>query len=190
MIAASWLHLGGTAWEAEGLGAEEQARADGFGSLQRRRQYLAGHHLLRQVAAHLLDLEPGQVALSAEGLPRCVNQSAPLWLSLSHSGTVVVAAGCSLGPVGIDVEQRDQRRDWASLAEGLGWTAADAASPDGFLLRWTLKEALYKAGLDRAEAAWQGLSGEAVLTLVGPRGSELQWLSPEHPSLKRFAVTI
>jgi 4'-phosphopantetheinyl transferase len=190
MIAASWHRLDGTLPPAAGLTPQEQARADGFGSARRRRQYLAGRQLLRQVAACVLNLEARQIALSAEGLPRCLNQAAPLWLSLSHSGPFVAAVASSQGPVGIDVEQRERQRDWAGLAAGLGWTGAEAARPEGFLLRWTLKEALFKAGMGAVETAWQAVSDGAVLTLVGHDSTALQWLSAEHPDLKKLAVTI
>ncbi|MEM1434021.1 MAG: hypothetical protein AAGG11_08215 [Pseudomonadota bacterium] len=68
--------------------------------------------------------------------------SADWHLSLSHSGTEIAAAAARNLAIGIDLE-RHRPRDFARLDRLLGWTAS---SPMAFYPRWTLAEALYKAG--------------------------------------------
>jgi phosphopantetheinyl transferase len=182
MLAALWERLDGkpAALSLDGLSPEERSRAGAFGNERRLAQYLAGRRLLRQAAAALLDVDAAGLVLNAEGQPRCLNSPRPLWLSLSHSGPFVVAAASDEGPVGVDVEQREQSRDWAALAVGLGWSGADEA--EGFLLRWTLKEAHFKAGLEHARYAWQAVDALAVISLVSVGAAEPRWLPTDRPN--------
>jgi phosphopantetheinyl transferase len=187
MIQAAWTRLGGFA-PGQGpalpafLTPAEAERADRFKVADRKRQYLTGHGLLRLLASQVLSIPAERIGLSAEGRPAFAASPVPIWLSLAHSGPFVAAVVSDEGPVGVDIEILDQERDWAGLAKGMRWDAEAASEKRGFLERWTLKEAEFKAGLP----AGSGFARHAILpdfciTLVSATEAEAVWLGPETP---------
>lgn len=161
------------------LSNEERSRLDAMRSESRRRQYLAGHWLIRCLAAEAFGGVPREWLLtaSAEGVP--VLQSAVhnagqmIPASLSHSAGWVAAAVAPF-PVGIDLECESKPRDLLALADE-AFSPAECAQlrqlpanelAAAFYLFWTLKEATGKReghGL-RTEAArrQQPIRAEAV----------------------------
>jgi len=126
------------------LSAEELARAEGMGSPELRRRFLARRWMRR-------DLLRGA--------------SEDVWWSASNSGGLAALA-VSPWRVGLDIERRRERRRWGGIARrrySADEQRAVAGSADRFLEFWTLKEAYLKAlglglagGLDSLECT--GLS--------------------------------
>jgi len=144
---------GGLAW----LSGDERARLDAMRSEIRRRQYLAGHWLIRCLAAEVFGGAASQWLLtaSAEGAPilqsAAHNAGQAIPASLSHS-TGWVAAALAPFPVGIDLECESKPRELLALADE-AFSPAECAQlrslPAGelaatFYLYWTLKEATGK----------------------------------------------
>lgn len=174
------------------LTAQESARLQAITAPQRRRQYLAGHWLLRQLAAQACGGEPARwrfaagpdprPRLACEGLP-------PLWASLSHSGDRVAAA-VARQPIGLDLEQPRRSRDLVALANFL-FAPEEAATVEGateglarsavFYTLWTLKEARGKRsgeGLQPAQAR------RVAARPCAPAEAEAwHWALPEQGSL-------
>lgn len=137
----------------------ERERLAGFSSAARRRSFIAGRWLARQLVACLLGGESEALVLpiDAQGRSRA---HAGLALSISHSGDWVACA-VARGPVGIDIEGLRPRGDLLTLAATVHSPAqcATLAELDGdaqlrrFYELWTLKEAWLKcrgSGLDFA----------------------------------------
>jgi len=135
----------------------EQSRLLEIKAPLRRRQYLAGHWLLRVLAAELQGGAPEawRFCVDADPRPRLSRDGSSLvWASLSHSGDQVAAAVAGQ-PVGIDLEGPRRPRDLVALANFLfspEEAAHVAAALDGgsragaFYTYWTLKEARGKRG--------------------------------------------
>lgn len=136
----------------EWLTGEERQRLDAMASPERRRNYVAGHSLARELGArwHGVDIARLSVHRLADGRP-CLHLDgapSPLSLSLSHSGGWILA-GIATVPIGVDVEVPRRARDIDALArhvfapEEAGRLAAMAS--DGrlgaFHEIWALKEA-------------------------------------------------
>jgi 4'-phosphopantetheinyl transferase len=187
MIKAAWTRLGGFAPDQGPplpafLTPGETARADRFRIPDRRRQYLAGHGLLRLLASQVLAMPPERIGLSAEGRPVFEASPFPIWLSLAHSGPFVAAIASDEGPVGVDIETLDQERDWANLARGMRWDADAASDKRGFLERWTLREAEFKSGLPAgAGFARHAILPDFCITLVSATETKAEWLGPAAP---------
>lgn len=166
----------------------EAARHQAFSMPSRRRVFLAGRWLARWLFAQAVGGEPLRLALDGEGAPRCA--ALPAWaLSISHSGDWVAAAVAEGGPLGLDLEWENPRRDWQGLARFLGLDAADAAA---FYRHWTLGEAwikadtrpraLHEAAPLRWQAAangeaWQARDGERGLHVALQADGEPRWLA-------------
>jgi phosphopantetheinyl transferase len=143
----------GTAW----LTAGEDLRLQAIAAALRRRQYLAGHWLLRTMASAALGGEPGEWRFEIDEDPRPRLRHADgrlLWASLSHSGEQLAAA-IATAPVGLDLERPRKPRDYLAIASYLfspEEAALVAASEDGapreqcFHRFWALKEARGKRG--------------------------------------------
>lgn len=143
----------GTAW----LTAGEGLRLQGIVAALRRRQYLAGHWLLREMAGDALGGAPADWRFETDADPRPRLRHADgrgLWASLSHSGEHLAAAIAS-APVGLDLERPRKPRDYVAIARFLfSQEEADqvAAIAEGtarervFHLFWALKEARGKRG--------------------------------------------
>lgn len=143
----------GTAW----LTGPEDLRLQGIVAALRRRQYLAGHWLLRTMASDAHGGEPADWRFETDADPRPRLRHADgrgLWASLSHSGEHLAAAIAS-APVGLDLERPRKPRDYLAIARFLfSPEEADlvAATDEGvprehvFHLFWALKEARGKRG--------------------------------------------
>lgn len=143
------IQLGALDW----LTDTERNRHDGMVSVERRRSFLAGHRLARELGAQwhgvafarvaVCNLDDGRPSLHVDGAP------SPLWISLSHSGGWILG-GIADTPIGVDVEvPRRPRRDIDALAR-YAFSAEEAARIAGlpqaerigaFHEVWALKEA-------------------------------------------------
>ena len=95
-----------TAW----LTAGEDLRLQAIAAALRRRQYLAGHWLLREMAAEAFGDAPPAWRFETDEDPRPRLRHADgrrLWASLSHSGEQLAAA-IAPAPVGLDLERPQQ----------------------------------------------------------------------------------
>lgn len=138
------------------LTAAEQSRLLAIQAPLRRRQFLAGHWLVRVLAAEAFGGEPRQWSFEtdADPRPRLSRAGTMIWASLSHSGDCVAAAVANQ-PIGLDLEMPRRPRDLVALANFLfspDEAARVAAAPDDgpragiFYTYWTLKEARGKRG--------------------------------------------
>lgn len=135
----------------EWLSEEEQACLAEFGAAVRRREFVAGRAVVRQLLAEVLDTSPREVPIRrAEDGAVEVDRNG--WFaSISHSDEHAVAA-CARYPVGVDLEQIKPRD--AGIArfllhpenrrEGL-IDRLPYDSNTALILCWTLKEAVLKA---------------------------------------------
>jgi 4'-phosphopantetheinyl transferase len=143
----------GTAW----LTAGEDLRLRRIVAALRRRQYLAGHWLLRLMASEAHGGEPADWRFETDADPRPRLRHADgrgLWASLSHSGEHL-AASIASAPVGLDLERPRKPRDYVAIARFLfspeeayqvAATDEGAARERVFHLFWALKEARGKRG--------------------------------------------
>jgi 4'-phosphopantetheinyl transferase len=139
------------------LSESERQRLCLITSTQRARQFLAGHWLLRTLAADALGGDARDWSMLA-----CSDHAPVLSLSphdegrdvhgsLSHCGDLVAAAIASF-PVGIDVERPSKPRSLLAIAEAT-FSPRECAElqglpeserPAAFYLYWTMKEAAGK----------------------------------------------
>lgn len=138
------------------LDATERTRVESLERPADRGRSLVGAALLRVAVAARLGVGPGQVVVDrtctecggTHGAPRIVGPGAPVpWVSVSHSGVLVVVALSPHGPVGVDVQRAsdlpDPRaaQDWvrreaalkaqtAALAHGHAVTRLNAVEAD------------------------------------------------------------
>ncbi|GAB2502259.1 4'-phosphopantetheinyl transferase family protein [Arenimonas alkanexedens] len=143
----------GTAW----LTAGEDLRLQAITAALRRRQYLAGHWLLRCLASATQGGEAPDWRFETDADPRPRLRHADgrqRWASLSHSGDQLAVA-VATAPIGLDLERPRRERDYLAIANYLfspEETAQVAAAEPGlarercFHLFWALKEARGKRG--------------------------------------------
>lgn len=139
------------------ISPSEQVRLSRLRVAERRRQYLAGHWLLRRMLAEQLGSDPRAVILiERDNLPPAVADSS-LRVSLSHGGEWIAAAW-SVTPIGIDLEPRTPRPALERLQHLLlnADEVLGSLDNDALLQRWVLKEALIKR--DHASALPEQLS--------------------------------
>jgi len=176
------------------LDAGEQARLQGMSSPRRRRQFLAGHGLARQLAEAVTGRPAGEWRWQVDdGQRRRLVHGCgeALFVSVSHSGDRVAAA-VGRRALGLDLECDPRERDWPALARSLfepGVARRVGADPAAFRRAWALAEAeakrsgegIQRAGLRRlsiepagpaeAEAwAWP-LAGQGALALAAWPGA-------------------
>ena len=114
----------------------------------------------RALALHLLN-RTARGAWTIEEAPSgqpMAHGPVPRHVSISHTGSTVVAAASALGPVGIDIERPKPARNLARLAQRAFGPAEQAAvarlGSAAFYRVWTLREAISKAtGLGMEQAA-------------------------------------
>lgn len=166
----------------------------------RRRQFLAGHWLVRDLAARCRGGTAADWQLESDdrGQPALRHRNTRLSASISHSGAFVAVAVANQ-PVGLDLEYPGRPRDLAALA---GFTfspeecrALEQAPSDQrirqFLSTWSLKEAFGKrsgeglkpsrarrmltreADPASAEAWLWNLPGQGVLALAAWPGARV-----------------
>jgi 4'-phosphopantetheinyl transferase len=114
------------------LDATERARVDSFTRPADRGRSLLGAALLRVAVASHLGIDPAEVVVDRtcaecggpHGAPRILHPGTPgPWVSISHSGLLVVVALSPLGPVGVDVQRIE---DLPDPAMGPGWVRREA----------------------------------------------------------------
>jgi 4'-phosphopantetheinyl transferase len=143
--------------EVAQLSPDERARCQRFVFRRDRRDFAAGHALLRRVLSMHDDVraDAWTFVADANGKPSLARQSAalPLVLKPSHTHGVVACGVTRYGEVGVDVECVERVTDGRDIAERYFSTAElaelDARAGDEraarFIELWTLKEAYLKA---------------------------------------------
>ncbi len=109
-------------------------------------RFLTGRMLLRELVADLTGADPASITVTA-ACPDCGREHGRprvdgAFVSLSHTGDLVVAAGSPTAPVGVDVERRDAAA--AGRADERLAAIRLVAAGEG-LEHWTRVEAVLKA---------------------------------------------
>lgn len=129
---------------------EDHAHAETFRRLQRRNQSLLGRALLRRLLTRKTGLDGCEWMISSvSGVSvRHPNFQAPLFASISHSGTAATAVLSVDGPTGVDIEQISNKRDMAKILRGLMPEKAEAPQDiaDRYAV-WTMYEAWLKTSI-------------------------------------------
>lgn len=135
-------------WEAY-LSEDEREQMRCFGSEKRRREFLLGRAVLRELLARRLDRAPGQIAVyqADDGAPEV--EGSPVQVSLTHSHGWAAAVVASRA-VGIDMEyiQPRHRRLYEQIlhdGEMEMFHALPGSHDERQILCWTVKEATLKA---------------------------------------------
>lgn len=198
---ASWLPL---------LGGDEQARYARFVRCERRRQFIAGRVLLRQLAGQIAGVPPVDLTIMERHgqapllfFPP-VFQS-PFYFSLSHSGPWVACAISTHAALGLDIESLDPARDIDALA-AQAFSAEECAALQGlppqerrmaFYRLWSRYEARIKLGLPTSHevgSGWMlahpqlsiavcsadGQAGPPILQTMTP--DVLTWMASSRPT--------
>ncbi|SHG68555.1 4'-phosphopantetheinyl transferase superfamily protein [Massilia sp. CF038] len=144
------------------LSAGEQARYRAFVRQARRRQFLIGRVLLRQMLGQMLNLAPERVVLQER--PGAAPQldhpdAAAIGLSIAHSGPWVACTASLECKLGLDIEVLDPARDIGALAaqafdaQACAWLAArpEASRLRDFYAMWCAQEARIKLGPSPAQ---------------------------------------
>lgn len=149
------------------LSENEQRRLASLKNVTRRRDWLAGRYVARQLLAELSDLP---FEITADDSKPLIASEDPLFCNWSHSHGWLLAAATTLGPVGCDIERCKARPRLESLiAKSFAETEATTLLPmseepqlQAFFQLWTLKEAALKAdgigigrGLKTPEFRWK-----------------------------------
>ena len=98
--------------------AAERERLERMTAPRRRRQFIAGHRLARELAAEASGsgFSDWDLVTDTHGAPRLVGRDGtPLHVSLAHGGDWVACALAS-APIGIDVESAPRPRELGALA--------------------------------------------------------------------------
>ena len=161
------------------LSAQEQARAERFGTALLRRRWIAGRATLRSLLGHALRLDPSAVRLrrGVRGRPE-LDENHGVDFNVSHTGDtalIAIATGTQDGKrIGIDIEREERRVNADGLARKF-LTERERAeiaplAPDvrrqRFLRLWTCKEAMSKATGDALSAPFRHMD---VMLDGGPR---------------------
>jgi 4'-phosphopantetheinyl transferase len=142
-----------TARAAAALNAQERSRAARLLDPKRRQSFVNCRFALRSVIGAALGQEPADVSIVAGRSGKPETRPHRLWFSVAHSGDVGVIGLARCGPVGVDLERVETRRDHCALARRYFATSeADQIcglepelARDAFLRCWTMKEAIVKA---------------------------------------------
>lgn len=153
------------------LSSDEQERAARLRIAAKRRQFVAGRILLRQLLGRYLGADPQTLtfAYGPHGKPQLTTGS--LAFNLAHAGAWALVAVTLKGEVGVDLEPIDPKLDYERLAAQFFTveeqrqlaTFSAARRRRGFYRLWTRKEARLKGegrGFSRPDAevavgAWQ-----------------------------------
>lgn len=135
-------------WESY-LSAAERDQMNRFGSRKRRREFLLGRAVLRELLARHLDRPPADIPVyqADDGAPEV--EGSPVQVSLTHShGWAAAVVGS--GPIGIDMEYIQPRHErlYQQILHDREMEMFDALPCDHDerqILCWTLKEATLKA---------------------------------------------
>ena len=149
-----------TVWEGEAitwLDDEEQARRRRFEYDGPRRRFTLCRAALRAILCEEHSCENAHLAFRTDklGKPYALVQGEPAGASfnVSHSGDHGLVAYAPAGHLGVDIEERDTRRDFSFLVETVLGPEEQAAlalaegqeRTNLFYTIWTLKEAVLKA---------------------------------------------
>ncbi len=150
----------GTEWEGDALAwldDREQARRKRFEYEGPRRRFTRCRAVLRAILCRELRCDNAHLAFrtTSLGKPYALVQGEPAAASfnVSHSGNHGLVAYAAAGRLGVDIEERDARRNLDVLTETVLGPEEQAAlaAADGlertnlFFTIWTLKEAVLKA---------------------------------------------
>jgi 4'-phosphopantetheinyl transferase len=143
-------------WSTLDLPADDAARAQRLLVAERRAAFVRGRQLVRFAVAPLLGVAPRDVPLEVlpSGKPIIAPSAntAPLHISLAHTGDWVLVAVSRAGEVGVDIERTDRVVDRDAIirryfaAEEQAGIAAyrDEARTAAFTRVWARKEAIAK----------------------------------------------
>lgn len=138
------------------LDEEERAKALRFVHEQHRVRYVISHGKVRTILARYIDRPPEAIrfAQEAAGKPYLVVDGRPheVKFNLSHSGDTMILAVGRHEPVGVDIEEWNDRLDFAAIAkecfaesEKAFWQALPAQERnEAFFRFWTRKESFVK----------------------------------------------
>lgn len=173
--------------EADGdwLVPAERLRLQAIQASLRRRQYLAGHWLVRELAARRFGGAPEQWHWDEPAGPRpqLLRDGLRAWATLSHSGEHLAAAVASR-PIGLDLERPYRQRDVMALARHmfapdevarLADTTEGAGREQLFYTLWALKEARGKRGGE----GLQPTQARRVNAVYCDEGSAEAWVWPQ-----------
>jgi 4'-phosphopantetheinyl transferase len=161
------------------LSAQEQARAERFGTVLLRRRWIAGRAMLRSLLGRTLKVDPAAVRLRRGGRGRPeIDGDHAVDFNVSHTGDralIAIATGLKVGTrVGIDIEHEDRPVNTDGLARKfltereraeIAPLASDVRR-QRFLRLWTCKEAMSKATGDALSAPFRRMD---VALDDGPR---------------------
>lgn len=183
------------------LDGAERSRAGELRVPAAQRRYVLARAALRRVLGDATGCAPLGVMLRTgrHGKPALAGVQG-LWFNLSHAGDYALIALSSQGPVGIDIEWRDER---LLGAEEEALTVQERSAPMDFFTRWVGKEAVLKAigvGIGKylqelsvlaleqgryrlAYGRWPW-PGFAAASLPAPPGyaAAIAWISAESPA--------
>ncbi len=175
------------------LGPDELRRHARFVRPERRRQFVAGRGLLRQMLGELLGIEPGMVTLDERpGMaPRlAVTGCAGVGFSISHSGPWVACVVSADRALGLDIEMMAPGRDFLALADQVFDTASCAnlarLSPEllapAFYRLWTRHEAGIKLGEEPATTVHHPHPQLSITLCSGRVGTPCPPAEPQAPT--------
>ncbi|MEL6251111.1 MAG: 4'-phosphopantetheinyl transferase superfamily protein [Bacteroidota bacterium] len=134
------------------LGRSELDRLTLYRTLGKRNEFLFGRLFMRKILGKMINKSPREVSILINENKRPYLQEENLQFNLSHSFGGFALIVSPDYAVGVDIEYRKRK---ISLEDGshvfmpeekASMKAKDAtAAKEEFLLRWTLKEAIYKA---------------------------------------------
>lgn len=139
------------------LAETERRRALELEQPRRRRQFVLARAALRRLLAEHLVLPADQIAIEIEdnGRPRLhPRHGSDLQFSIAHTTGLVAVAIQQGGPIGVDVEWPEHKRNHLALArrffgakelDFVEQASSDAERARRFMQCWSLKEAWYKA---------------------------------------------
>ncbi len=190
------------------LDEQERCRWQRFLPGGPRRRFALSRAALRAILCEQLGCENERLAFgeAEHGKPFALVDEAPHEISfnVSHSGSYGLIAYAPAGRVGVDVEERTDRRDIDLLGEAVFGPAerAELAATGGyakthlFFRLWTIKEALMKAhgaGFQLDASSFEVppgmLRGKSKAAFLLPHLPEVTWLV-EDLGNERFAAAI
>lgn len=155
------------------LSTPERERVAGLRVETRRRQYLCGHWLVRELVAERTGVAASACQLEQRRgqAPRLTQPDAGLSVSISHSGEWIAAAVADAA-VGVDIELQSRTHHLQSIAGDLlaVGEAPQQADATQLLQRWVAKEAWIKCSHG---AALPGRLGEIRLHAVDRDGANV-----------------
>ena len=121
---------------ADGAHPADAAVAETFGSLHRRREFLAWREIVRRIAGR-----DAEIGYDEWGAPQIIGSSLHIGVSHSSDHVAVIVSEC---PCAVDKESHS--RDFGKVAARYLTTEERALSPhpDFLAAAWCAKEALYK----------------------------------------------